>query len=104
MKKQTLNEEIRRMQKLAGINENEEFKIMSVDKDGNKVSPIDGNKISKDVNTLNNIISQASDNYLALATNIRDKYPQLLKDPKTVLYINGLAQNIKDLKNLKKSM
>ena len=67
---------------------------------------VDGNKLagSKTKQEINKIIVLASDNYMAMATKLRDEYPQILKDPKMAKYINGLAQNIKDLKTLKDSI
>jgi hypothetical protein len=67
---------------------------------------VDGNDLvgSKIKQELNRISAQSRDNYMAMATDLRDKYPQTLKDPKIVKYINGLAQNLRDLRKLKDSL
>lgn len=49
-------------------------------------------------------IAKMSDSYLALANHINKTYPQAFSDPKVSMYMNGLAQEIKNLKQLKQGL
>ena len=49
-------------------------------------------------------IAKMSDSYLALANHINKAYPQAFSDPKVSMYMNGIAQEIKTLKQLKQGL
>ena len=62
---------------------------------------IDMGKLDPTSQALLGTVAKMSDAYLALANHIRKTYPQAFNDPKVTVYMNGMAEEIKNLKRLK---
>jgi uncharacterized protein YabN with tetrapyrrole methylase and pyrophosphatase domain len=75
-----------------------------MDRTLNMRDAIDVGKVDPTSQSLLGTIAKMSDSYLALANHIKKAYPAALSDPKVAMYMNGVAEEIKNLKRLKQTL